>query len=283
MKRKNLTLLHFAFLLTVSVAVFSCSKDDAGNSVSLPDYLPTSISSDGIQIDSFQYNSNYDLTKILYPTGNNTWDSYYTFRYDSKHNLTGYSWYNNNTYSWSDTIVYKDGKILDIYPYMQNSVMVYDTTVFSVDGSNRIVLMGSKDTVRGSDFKSLNYTEFSFNGENLSQVKALDYYNSGYTNLETDTWKYEFGNKLNPFYYVFAKCPAIAVIFQHWDNMSFLPVGKNNITKATETYSYNTSADQSIYTINNYYLSGTDFFNKQEVVENGNTTTLTYNLVRTVK
>ena len=281
MKRKNFTLVHFAMLLAVSVAVFSCKKDDVeGNSVSLTDYLPTSIAQDGEPMDSLQYNSDYRVTKLLYNTGDDTWNNYYSFRYDSKKNLTGFTLYYYNEIDRLDTIVYKDGKILDIQVRADGNQIFYDTTVFSVDGSNRITLIGSKDTIRYSNYKELDYTSYSFSGENLDKYAYRYYYyrNENDKNDFTYFINYEYGNKLNPFYYVFAKCPALAMILHYNDELEMLPLGKNNITKFTHGYVSNGNTEQSVVTINNYYQAGSDFFNKQEITEAGNTRVYTYNL-----
>jgi len=292
MKTTRFSLMHIALTLGLLVFAFSFKKDDGYNIFTdTPSYIPTSMLRDGIPVDSFQYNNDYTLSRLFYyDEATRTWPTYYEFRYDGQGRLQGYTYKNTlDDYSYNDTIIYSNGSIFDLKKFIgENNLVAYDTNArFCVDVTNRIALLGTRDTLVYDYRKYVDFYGYNYRPDNVPNVNYN--YNSPYnfeeTYTENSAYLYQVDNKRNPFAFVFAKSPIFAVIMNYYDYDPVFSTGKNNYTKLTGTAKNNGNEESININFQNTYLEGTDYLSEQTMQiqnENGyNTIALKYNLQKT--
>ncbi|RAJ80079.1 hypothetical protein CLV59_105186 [Chitinophaga dinghuensis] len=234
MKSRKMSLAKIAAgALFVLIAAASCKKnnDVTDPTQGMPAYLPSVIYYNNQPADSFVYNADNTVSKLILNDG----PRFYSFDYNSnKQCIRVKKFWNGDLHAGVpdevDSLIYVGNKINMI---TSNNEGHRDTTVFSYDANNNLGLVGSKDTVKTSDRKYVTFEEFTNVNGNLSKY-YYSFFNSALNG--SDTYKgtrshtYTYDNQQNGLQLFFAKNPYMFIYMNWEDDYPYFSAGKNNIT-----------------------------------------------------
>jgi hypothetical protein len=272
-------LSKFIPVALVVALFFSCKKDDNGSAPTKQAYLPASFkltASDGsfakYELAYNDDNSVATLTSSM-SYGEGEVDTVH-FLNNTNGDCVKVTFTNNQgrVVSNSDSLVYREGKMiifrLDGFGTLQDSL------VCTFNSQGDVIMMGSKDTVRNGDSKSLYYMEFSIANGNLQSFTTYGYYAASATTEPQITnyiSNYTYDNKPNAFQAVFRADPFLVFLLSN-SVLSYISMGQNNITGATFS--------SSGFDFTNTYDTVTGYLSSQQTTTAGTTLTIDYTYVK---
>jgi hypothetical protein len=135
-------------------------------------------------------------------------------------------------------------------------------------------MLGSKDTIRNGDSKSLYYMEFSIVNGNPQSFTTYGYYAASATTqpeITNYTSNYTYDNKPNAFQAVFRADPFLVFLLSN-SVLSYISMGQNNITSVTQ------SGSQFVFALT--YDTVTGYVSSQQTTIAGTTLTIDYTYVK---
>ncbi|WP_212003785.1 hypothetical protein [Chitinophaga sp. HK235] len=271
MKMKHAILLKAGVALFVLAAV-SCKKNDTTEPPIPVDppvvfYLPATVYEDGMPADSFVYNDDNTVAKLYYYYDKATkkYAQTVAFKYVNG-KCVGMERTENDVKSQTDVLVYKGNKVTNYITYEGGRK---DSAFLTLDNRNMVTLYGTKDTLRTSDFESMDYTEFTYaNGNLMGHLHSYYYKNSGFSNSVKGEATYSYDDKVNTLQYFFAVNPYIAFLLG-WEEGNLFSTGRNNLTKlVVESTSSSSGKSTDTYKITNIFDEKTGLLSKQQFTEN---------------
>ncbi|RBL91243.1 hypothetical protein DF182_01055 [Chitinophaga flava] len=269
--------MKHAILLKTGVALFvlaavSCKKNETTEppipiDPPVVSYLPVTVYDDGMPADSFVYNDDNTVAKLYYYYNKDTkkYAQTVTFKYTNG-KCVGMERAQNDVVYQTDALVYKGNKVTNYTTYMGGRK---DSAFLTLDNRNMVTLDGSKDTLRGSDFESMDYTEFTYaNGNLVSHLHQHYYKDNGSSNSVKGEATYSYDDKANTLQYFFAVNPYIAFILS-WEEGNMFSTGRNNLTKLmVVSTSGSVVKSTDTYKITNIFDEKTGLLSKQQLTEN---------------
>ncbi|RFS19803.1 hypothetical protein DVR12_22160 [Chitinophaga silvatica] len=268
---KSSTVLKCAVVALFALASCSKNEDTTVPETKAPDTLyqvQAIYWGDNIVYDSFVYKENKLTEAWFYDEDEKAYmqKSIYTYNADGflTKSLNYAKYRSNDMYLRSvDSIAWSDSKLVDYsYSFEENKTNIIgrDTTVISLDASKRMTLIGTKDTIRYSDYKQVDYLEYAFTGNNITTHTNKYYSAPNNSNIPgneyTTVTTLEFGDLINPLQEVLIKNPILAMDLD--DELPGVFLSGNNVKKITETY----RGETSVYTATSQALPGTKVLSK---------------------
>jgi len=210
-KKRKLTLFLTSAVVLLLVTFSSCrqKKDDAPPPIDIPEpidttpvpvndnYLITKISIAGVAEDSLVY-ANERIVEQWATSSKGTKRTNKYF-YDSDGRLATATYKYPDNAIIRDSLVWSANEVITYTRFMRDNVVEnYDTTLFKIDGFNRIIRYNTTDTVGTAPTRSVSFWEGSFTGNNLTTSHWVHYWEN-YPNESSDIRiTVEYGRLRNP-------------------------------------------------------------------------------------
>lgn len=272
-------LSKFIPVALVITLFFSCKKDDNGSAPTKQTYLPASFNltaSDGSYTKfGLAYNDDNSIATLTssMSMSEGEIDTVHFLR-NTNGDCIKVTFTNNQgrVIANSDSLVYRDGKMI-VYR-LDGFGTLQDSSVFTFNSQGDVIMLGSKDTVRNGDSKSLYYTEFSILNGNPRLFTTYSYYAASATTqpqITTYTSSYTYDNKPNAFQAIFRADPFLVFLLSN-TALSYISMGQNNITNITY------AGSQSDFTLT--YDTVTGYLSSQQATTMGTTLTIDYTYIK---
>ncbi|MBW8687915.1 hypothetical protein [Chitinophaga rhizophila] len=240
------------------ITMASCEKDKDGI-VNTPAYLPAAIHFHGLPADSFTYNSKQQLEHLYYDYSSATgYNAYCVFDYNVAGKCVRVRYYNTNdpVLADKDTLVYNNQDFTVYTEDDDDPFELEDGRAYKVSNDG-ILLAGSKDTVRSSERKRVNYIETSFNGGNAVSTTIVSYLymaGSNYERSDVSTLTYRYDDRPNGLQLLFRINPYAGYLMNHHhSDAPLLAGGRNNLAGLTYEIVNTTYTEKTDYTATNTY------------------------------
>ncbi|HVI49127.1 MAG TPA: hypothetical protein VM802_29945 [Chitinophaga sp.] len=226
LKLNHNRLLQFAaalFLLSATTACSSKKEDPVPvDPPTGPIYQMRAVYVNGTRLDSFIYDNGLLKTAWFYDEKGKDWE-YSNYIYKDGLVTRSENYQTSRTtqkmfLASIDSVVRSTGKLAVYHKFFDEATgqpRGTDSTNTVLDASNRIVAIGSKDTIRTQWSKSVDYIQITFTGNNLTMFDYNGYYESlsgpGSKDVFTSKYTLEYGNNRNVLYAEILKNPPLAL------------------------------------------------------------------------